>query len=291
MTLPTPAEGVSDDHRAARSVGIGGAHAKAIVLGEHAVVYGAPALALPIPQLTVTASAGWSARGAGDPGGVSFTTTGSPSRPMVTQASDSLTRLTGEFTRIMGQPDCPHLDVIIDGAIPHGRGLGSSAACARAVVLALADLFGRKVSESEAFDLVQVAENVAHGRSSGVDARAVAADAPLLFTAGRIEDVAVGCDALFIIADSGAVGRTKDAVEMLREGFARRPGAQEAFVDRATALTLKATAALAAILGAVDALIELGQEHAALGTLQMQVSRLTQRIEASGASETVRTLQ
>lgn len=52
-----------------------------------------------------------------------------------------------------------------------------------------------------------------------------------------------------------------------------------------------ATAALAAILGAVDALIELGQDQAALSTLQMQVSRLTQRIEASGASETVRTLQ
>lgn len=51
------------------------------------------------------------------------------------------------------------------------------------------------------------------------------------------------------------------------------------------------TTAIAAILGAVDALIELGQDHAVLSTLQMQVSRLTQHIEASGASEPVRTLQ
>ncbi|MFD9323326.1 mevalonate kinase [Streptomyces sp. NPDC060053] len=244
LTLPTSAEGVSENHRA-RSVGIGRAHAKAILLGEHAVVYGAPALALPVPQLTVTASAGWSSRTPGDPGGVSFTMTGSPSRPMMTQASDSLSRLTAEFKTAMDVADIPRLDVIIDGAIPHGRGLGSSAACARAVVFALADLFGRDLSESAAFDLVQTAENVAHGRSSGVDARAVGATAPLRFQAGRASELSIGCDGLFIIADSGVVGRTKDAVELLREGFQRHTGAQERFVHRATQLTDEAGHALA----------------------------------------------
>lgn len=86
MTLPTSAEGVPDSRRT-RSVGIGRAHAKAILLGEHAVVYGAPAIALPIPQLTVTASAGWSAQPGDGQGDLSYTVTGSPSRAMVTQAS------------------------------------------------------------------------------------------------------------------------------------------------------------------------------------------------------------
>lgn len=244
MTLPTSAEGVSEDRRA-RSVGIGRAHAKAILLGEHAVVYGAPALALPIPQLTVTASAGRSGRGADGPGDASFTMTGSPSRPMVTQASDSLRRLITEFTATMGVDDGSHLDVIIDGAIPHGRGLGSSAACARAVVHALADLHGRDITERETFDLVQTAENVAHGRSSGVDARAVGASAPLLFQAGEVQELSIGCDGLFIVADSGAVGRTKDAVELLREGFQQHDGAQERFVRRASRLTEEARHALA----------------------------------------------
>ncbi|MEU0009420.1 mevalonate kinase [Streptomyces sp. NPDC006314] len=233
------------ENRRARSVGIGRAHAKAILLGEHAVVYGAPALALPIPQLTVTASAGWSHRGADGLGDVSFTMTGSPSRPMVTQASDGLRRLITEFTATMGVDDSPHLDVIIDGAIPHGRGLGSSAACARAVVHALADLYGREVTESETFDLVQTAENVAHGRSSGVDARAVGASTPLLFQAGEVRELDIGCDGLFIIADSGVVGRTRDAVELLREGFQQHVGAQERFVRRASRLTREARHALA----------------------------------------------
>ena len=50
-----------------------------------------------------------------------------------------------------------------------------------------------------------------------------------------------------------------------------------------------AAAALAAISGAVDVLIELGQDGAALSTLQMQASFLAQRIEASAASEPMRT--
>ncbi|MDT9698362.1 mevalonate kinase [Streptomyces sp. P17] len=240
MTLSTSAEGVPTDRRS-RSAGIGRAHAKAVLLGEHAVVYGAPALAVPLPQLTVTATA----RATGGPGEVSFTMTGSPSRPMVTQASDGLRRLITEFTSAMGVDDSPRLDVTIDGAIPHGRGLGSSAACARAVVHALADLHDREVTENETFDLVQTAENMAHGRSSGVDARTVGARAPLLFHNGEVQELSIGCYGLLVIADSGLVGRTKDAVELLREGFERHAGAKERFVRRASRLTEEARYALA----------------------------------------------
>nr|BAE78977.1 mevalonate kinase [Streptomyces sp. KO-3988] len=244
MTVSTSAEGVSEDRRP-RSVGIGRAHAKAILLGEHAVVYGAPALALPVPQLAVTARAHRSGRESDGPGDVSFTMAGSPPRPMATQASDGLRRLIAEFTAALGTDAAPHLDVTVDGAIPPGRGLGSSAACARAVVHALADLHGREVTESETFDLVQTAENVAHGRSSGVDARTVGASAPLLFCRGEVQELSIGCYDLLVIADSGVLGRTKDAVELLREGFQRHDGAQERFVQRATRLTEGARRALA----------------------------------------------
>ncbi|RCG17690.1 mevalonate kinase [Streptomyces reniochalinae] len=231
--------------RRSRSVGVGRAHAKAVLLGEHAVVYGAEALAVPLPQLTVTASARWSSRRTEGPGDVSFTVTGPLSRPVAAQASDGLRRLVRQFSPTPRTEDGAHLDVTLDCAIPHGRGLGSSAACARALVLALADLQGRQVTEDETFDLVQTAENVAHGRSSGVDARAVGAWAPLLFREGEVRELSVGCRGVFVVADSGVVGRTKAAVEQLREGFQRHPGAKEEFLRRAALLTEEARHALA----------------------------------------------
>ncbi|MFH8620074.1 mevalonate kinase [Streptomyces sp. NPDC017979] len=245
MTPPTLGQAPSQQHRT-RAIGTGSAHAKAILLGEHAVVYGAPALALPIPQLTVVASAGRSPDSTDDQDDVLSTMTASASRQLVTEASGSLGRLVTEAKAYLGVPDGPRLDVIVDCAIPPGRGLGSSAACARAIVLALAELFDRRMSEGETFDLVQTAENVAHGRASGVDARAVGAPAPLVFQGGEAHELAVGCDGLFIIADSGDVGRTKDAVELLRTEFLRRPGAREEFVRRAWYLTDEARRALAA---------------------------------------------
>ena len=36
--------------------GVGKSHAKAILIGEHAVVYGEPAIAIPLPNMTVTAT-------------------------------------------------------------------------------------------------------------------------------------------------------------------------------------------------------------------------------------------
>ncbi|MFG2503205.1 mevalonate kinase [Streptomyces sp. NPDC048441] len=238
MTLPTSAEGVPSSSRS-RSVGIGRAHGKVILLGEHAVVYGTSALALPVSQLAVTATAGWSSHAPVDAGGVTFTTTGFETRPLVSQAAGGLQALVAEFKKATGAGDTPHLDVIIDCLIPQGRGLGSSAACGRAVVLALADLFGHELDETAVFDLVQTAENVAHGKASGVDAVATGCPYPLRFSAGESQrlDLGTGSGGLVIIADSGDFGRTKDAVERLRSRFHSTPGAQERFITRATELT------------------------------------------------------
>ncbi|MFB7248844.1 mevalonate kinase [Streptomyces populi] len=231
-------------HPGGGAVGVGRAHAKAIVLGEHAVVYGAPALALPVPQLTVTARARRSSH-PGDGDGLSFTVPGSAPRAVVDRACHGLRRLVGAFRERTGVHDGSPLEVCLDGGIPPGRGLGSSAANSRAVVLALAGLFGRELSEDMAFDLVQTAENVTHGRASGVDAMTVGASAPLLFRAGRARPLAVGCDGVFIVADSGTAGGTKEAGELLRAGFGRRAGAREAFVRRAARLAGRAARALA----------------------------------------------
>ncbi|WP_425332242.1 mevalonate kinase [Amycolatopsis alba] len=210
------------------SVGTGRAHGKVILLGEHAVVYGAPALAVPVPGLRVTASADGSSA---ERDTISFVLPPVADVVAVNQAEGGLPGLIARLRDRFGVPGTMWVDVRVACSIPLGRGLGASAAYARAVVLAVADLFGRRLDAEEVFELVQAAESVVHGRASGVDAHAVGSSVPILFSGGAVERLRIGFDGVVVIADSGVAGRTRDAVELLRGRFAREPLYQARFVD------------------------------------------------------------
>ncbi|SHN26346.1 mevalonate kinase [Actinacidiphila paucisporea] len=246
-------------------LGVGRAHGKAILLGEHAVVYGAPALAIPVPQLTVTANATRVLCPGDGADRVSFAMTGPGSASATTLATDGLRRLVADFKDMTGVSGRMCVDVLIDCTIPQGRGLGSSAACARAAVLAFAELFDRRLDAKAVFDLVQASENDAHGRASGIDALATGSASPILFRSGTARELPIampgnggrhspersdghtaasrtfGFDGVFVIADSGVSGCTKDAVDLLRRQFERNPEAQTEFVGRVSRLTNAAT--------------------------------------------------
>ncbi|USX52814.1 mevalonate kinase [Lentzea sp. HUAS12] len=207
--------------------GSGRAHAKAILFGEHAVLHSSPALAIPVPGLEVTAHATRFA----DTGGISFLLA-TPSGP-VPHPCEGL-RHVGEA--LADPEDDRRVEVLLRCEIPAGRGLGSSAACARAAVLALADLFRLRLDEHEVYALVQIAENVNHGRASGVDAMTTGASVPLLFDNGAGQEVRLGFDGFFVLADSGVPGQTKDAVRLVAEAFEDRPGYRERFVGTVTEL-------------------------------------------------------
>lgn len=221
-------------------VGQGTAHAKVILFGEHSVVYGTPALALPMPSLRMQATA-WRMAGSARFESNYYTgnlldSPGSMAAPR-TAVQAAVKHVRGSLSGLV---------VSVTGNIPLGRGLGSSAAAAGAIVQAVAHLHDTELSQSERFALVQQAECVAHGKASGLDAYTTISDTPIRFQQGKATPVPVALqDACFIVADTGVHGSTLQAVDAVRALREHNPKAINPIIEELGALTEGAIADLA----------------------------------------------
>ncbi|GAA1782677.1 mevalonate kinase [Leucobacter iarius] len=227
--------------------GVGASHAKAILFGEHAVVYGAPAIAIPVDSLTAEAVI---ERGAPGLRIESSLFTGpvedAPARlaPVVTAIRASLERAgLGELARGV---DAQGATVRIRSAIPHERGLGSSAAVAAAITRAAFDLAGSALDDETLFELIQTAEKVAHGTPSGIDARTVAATGAIRFNRGAVAPIRIGAPLTLAFADSGHPGSTAKAVGSVQALREREPETTDALLSRLAEIAEGSIADLAA---------------------------------------------
>ena len=181
-----------------KKVGVGQAHSKIILIGEHAVVYGYPAISLPLLEVEVTCKV---------------------------VPAESPWRLYEEDTLSMAvYASLEHLNIKdacirceIDSAIPEKRGMGSSAAISIAAIRAVFDYYQAELPHDVLEILVNRAEMIAHMNPSGLDAKTCLSDQPIRFIKNvGFTELEMDLSAYLVIADTGVYGHTREAIQVVQ---------------------------------------------------------------------------
>jgi mevalonate kinase len=258
---------------------------KAILLGEHAVVYGRPAIAVPVSGVRATADVDTLAPGEGlwleaeDLGRRWLLGAEAEGGALALQVA-----VRNTLCKLGLAEGGPALRIRVRSQVPIARGLGSGTAVMTAIVRALAEHLGQRLTPQETSELVYQSEILLHGTPSGVDNTVVAYERPVYFARGQeIGFLQVGVALSLVIGDTGQVARTRDTVEIVRRQWLATPRSCEALFDEIGATVQDGKAALAA--GDVERLGHLmDRNQELLGALGVSSPRLEGLITAARAA-------
>ncbi len=261
---------------------------KVILFGEHAVVYGRPAIAVPVTQVRACATVEDAPSGQGiviDAIDLNLhhrygepVTNGDPVHALETTVRHTL--------ELLGVSTALDLTVTVSSTVPMARGLGSGAAVATAIVRGLAQHVGRDLGAQQVSDVVYQTEVIHHGTPSGIDNTVIAFERPVYFVKGEpLQILQVGQPLWLVIGDTGIASPTRIAVGDVRRSWQNDPQRYEALFDRIGAIALRARQLLAkgeiALLG--KCMNENQELLEALGVSSPELDRLIAAARGAGA--------
>jgi len=258
---------------------------KIILFGEHAVVYGRPALAMPVTQVQATATV---IKRVALPGDIQIEApdVGLSANVNALPRDHPLAAVIHSVFSALGIDRPPACTVHIESTIPVASGLGSGAAVSVAVIRALSSFVERPLSDQQVNSLAFEAERLYHGAPSGIDNTVITYARPIFFIKGQpFEPVRVAWPFTIIIGDTGIPSPTKETVAEVRRKWQADTERYEKIFDQIAVVVYEARQSIEA--GNVSALGPLMDENQALlrdmGVSSVELDRLTEATRKSGA--------
>ncbi len=197
---------------------------KIILFGEHAVVYGEPAIAVPVSSIQARASV--NAVIGGISGEIQIDAPDiSLSAPVMGLDPDH--PLRAAVMAVLGNKDpgkIPACKIQISSTIPAASGLGSGAAVSAALIRALSAFLGQRLTNEQISHLTFEVEKIHHGTPSGIDNTVIAYQKPIYYEKGEpFQILSIGTPFSILIAGSGIPGHTREAVQQVRQNWINDP--------------------------------------------------------------------
>lgn len=249
------------------------ASAKVILFGEHAVVHGQPAIAVPVSSLRAYATAEQASEK-----GVRIHAANldrvipvNLDSQMLEDGLALVIRLILERAgRLNPRPD---LDIAIESDIPLASGLGSGAAVSTAIARALSGALSLSLSDDELNEIVFEVEKTFHGTPSGIDNTVIVYETPVYFVrSAGIERLSIRQPFKLIIADTGVSAPTRAAVEDVARQLEQEP-------DRVQPILVE----IGDIARTARNYLEVGEIGPPLGELMTRNHGLLQQIDVSSS--------
>jgi mevalonate kinase len=214
---------------------------KIILLGEHAVVHGRPAIAVPVTQ--VQAKAIIQANPSAERGSIQIL---APAIGLEAeyhtleeqQPIRATIHLTLQALQVTHVPACT---LRISSTIPVASGLGSGAAVAVAVIRVLSSFLGKQLSDQQVSSIAFEIEKIHHGTPSGIDNSVVTFNKPIYFLRGQpIEMLRVPRPFTLVIGNTGIASPTSLTVSDVLLAWQENPQRVDAIFDEITYNTQQA---------------------------------------------------
>ncbi|KRM18896.1 mevalonate kinase [Ligilactobacillus hayakitensis DSM 18933 = JCM 14209] len=251
-----------------QQIGNGTSYAKIILLGEHSVVYGKPAIALPLK--TITANTVISSLPNQDILLESnyFTGNLSSSPKQMLGIKNLITYLVENLNISSG------IKIKLKSNLPAERGMGSSAAISISIIRAFHNFVNKPLTKAKLLKLANIAEKITHKNPSGLDAATSSSENPIwMIRDVETTDIPVNMYGYLLISDSGLAGQTSEAIKIVQENLKNNPTQTNELLNNLGNLTFTAKDQLA-----TNNLVGLGKTfkkaHVNLKKLGVSISKL-----------------